>query len=85
MESPGRARARKQSYEALLRGATPNQLSKLDDLLLVDRHLYLIPATGRIRIGDLEAAARDGVAITDVETLEITALEDSEIVLVDVA
>ncbi|HVR91958.1 MAG TPA: pirin family protein [Novosphingobium sp.] len=50
-----------------------------------DRHLYLVPATGRVRIGEVEAAARDGVAITDVETLELTALEDSEIVLVDVA
>ena len=49
------------------------------------RHLYLVPATGRVRIGEVEAAARDGVAITDVETLEITALEDSEVVLVDAA
>ncbi len=30
-------------------------------------------------------AARDGAAISDIETLRVTALEDSEIVLVDVA
>lgn len=52
------------------------------------RHAYIVPATGRIRIdtenGDgVEAAARDGVAITDIEVIEITALEDSELVLVD--
>lgn len=50
-----------------------------------DRHLYLVPATGRVRIGEVEAKARDGVAITDVTTMEITALEDSELVLVDAA
>jgi redox-sensitive bicupin YhaK (pirin superfamily) len=48
-----------------------------------DRHAYLVPATGRIRVGEVEAAARDGLAITDVETLTITALEDSELVLVE--
>ncbi len=50
-----------------------------------DRHLYLVPATGKIRIGDVEANARDGVAITQQESITITALEDSEIVLVDAA
>jgi quercetin 2,3-dioxygenase len=50
-----------------------------------DRHLYLVPASGRVRIGEIEAAARDGVAITGVAALELTALEDSELVLVDTA
>lgn len=50
-----------------------------------DRHLYLVPATGRIRIGDVEANARDGVAVTGEDSLTLTALEDSEIVLVDAA
>jgi len=49
------------------------------------RHAYLVPATGRIRVGDVEAAARDGVAITDLAEITVTALEDSELVLVDVA
>ncbi|MXO85082.1 hypothetical protein GRI38_03455 [Altererythrobacter aurantiacus] len=48
-----------------------------------DRHLYLVPATGSIRIEDVEAKARDGVAITDRESVTVTALEDAEIVLVD--
>jgi len=50
-----------------------------------DRHLYLVPATGKVRIGEVEANARDGVAITQVDRIEITALNDSEIVLVDAA
>jgi len=49
------------------------------------RHLYLVPATGKVRIGDVEAVARDGVAITSLAEVTITALEDSEVVLVDAA
>ena len=50
-----------------------------------ERHLYLVPATGSIRIDDVEAEARDGVAITQKDSITITALEDSELVLVDAA
>ena len=50
-----------------------------------DRHLYLVPATGSIRLGDIEARARDGLAITKEDSITITALEDSELVLVDAA
>lgn len=50
-----------------------------------DRHLYLVPATGKVRVDDVEANARDGVAITQLEQVTITALEDSEVVLVDAA
>ena len=50
-----------------------------------DRHAYLVPASGRIRIGEVEANARDGVAITGQDEIVITALEDAELVLVDAA
>ena len=50
-----------------------------------DRHLYLVPATGKVRIGNIEANARDGVAITALDSVTITAIEDSEVVLVDAA
>ena len=50
-----------------------------------DRHLYLVPATGRVRIGEVEANARDGVAITGESAIAVTALEDAELVLVDAA
>ena len=49
------------------------------------RHLYLVPATGKVRVGDVEANARDGVAVTALPAITITAIEDSEIVLVDAA
>ncbi|ABC63770.1 pirin family protein [Erythrobacter litoralis] len=49
------------------------------------RHLYLVPATGKVKVEDVEAKARDGVAITRQDSVTITALEDSELVLVDAA
>lgn len=49
------------------------------------RHAYLVPATGRVQVGEVEARARDGLAITGLETITVTALEDAELVLVDVA
>ena len=60
---------------------------KAGDIVAYDtsaaRHLYLVPATGRIRIGEAEVNARDGVAISGLPLIEVTALEDSELVLVD--
>jgi redox-sensitive bicupin YhaK (pirin superfamily) len=50
-----------------------------------DRRAYLVPATGAIRIDDVQVNARDGAAISDVEVIRITAIQDSEIVLVDAA
>lgn len=49
------------------------------------RRAYLVPATGAIEIEGQRVNARDGAAIKDQENLTITALEDSEIVLVDAA
>ncbi|MWV28617.1 pirin family protein [Aurantiacibacter rhizosphaerae] len=44
---------------------------------------YLVPATGKLEIDGEVADARDGVAIADLDTLRVKALEDSEVVLVD--
>jgi len=49
------------------------------------RHSYLVAATGKISIGDVEAQARDGVAITGLDSFTVTAIEDAELVLVDAA
>jgi len=46
------------------------------------RHLYLVPS-GRVRVNGVEAAPRDGVAITGEQRIEIAAEDDSELVLVD--
>jgi quercetin 2,3-dioxygenase len=49
------------------------------------RHLYLVPAAGKVEINGISVNARDGVAIRDEAALKITALENSELVLVDAA
>jgi redox-sensitive bicupin YhaK (pirin superfamily) len=49
------------------------------------RHLYLVPAAGKIDVNGVNVNARDGLAISDERELRITALEDSELVLVDAA
>jgi len=49
------------------------------------RHLYLVPATGRVEVNGVSVSARDGAAIRNETKLTITALEDSELVLVDAA
>mgnify|MGYP000935796840 FL=1 len=49
------------------------------------RKVYLVPASGRIEINGVVAAAGDGVAISDESLLKVRAQQDSEIVLVDVA
>ncbi len=49
------------------------------------RKVYLVPATGQIKINGVVANAGDGVAVRDEEVLTVSASEDSEVVLVDVA
>jgi quercetin 2,3-dioxygenase len=49
------------------------------------RHLYLVPAAGCVEVNGVRVNARDGAAIRDEARLTITALEDSELVLVDAA
>jgi redox-sensitive bicupin YhaK (pirin superfamily) len=49
------------------------------------RNLYLVPATGAVEINGVRVNARDGAAVRDESRLKITALEDSELVLVDAA
>jgi redox-sensitive bicupin YhaK (pirin superfamily) len=44
-----------------------------------------VPAVGSVEVNGVFANARDGVAIRDEAKLKITALEDSELVLVDAA
>jgi quercetin 2,3-dioxygenase len=71
--------------EARVLGATLKKGETTDYALGSDRHAYLVPATGRIEINGVAANARDGVAISDTETLTVTALEDAELVMVDAA
>ena len=47
------------------------------------RHQYLVSASGRIRVNGREAQAKDGVAITGLDQIEVEAVDDAEIVMVD--
>lgn len=69
--------------EARLVAATLHAGQSVDYVLGAERKGYLVPATGKIAVNGVEANARDGLAIADLDTITITALEDSEIVLVD--
>jgi quercetin 2,3-dioxygenase len=48
------------------------------------RNAYLVPATGKILLGGHTISAGDGCAVRYQPTLSIEAIEDSEIILVDV-
>nr|WP_047167238.1 pirin family protein [Sphingomonas sp. Y57] len=50
-----------------------------------DRKAYLVATEGRIEVNGVPANPRDGVAIADLDTIEVKAIDDAEIVLVDVA
>lgn len=50
-----------------------------------NRNAYLVPALGSVTIDGIRVNTRDGAAIRDIDALHITALEDSEILLVDAA
>lgn len=71
--------------DARVVGATLKAGETVTYPLARDRRAYLVPATGAVEIGGVRAGARDGVAISDLDGLTVTALEDSEIVLVDAA
>ncbi|GAA4643395.1 pirin family protein [Pontixanthobacter gangjinensis] len=71
--------------DAKVLGATIKAGESVTYTTETSRHLYLVPATGLIRIEDVEAKARDGVAITQQDSITITAVEDAELVLVETA
>ncbi len=71
--------------DARVAGATIKACESAEYALGKGRRGYLVAAAGAVEIDGVRVNARDGVAIKDVEILKVTALEDSEIVLVDAA
>ncbi len=71
--------------DARVLGVTLKAGETTEYALGADRHAYLVPATGAITVNGVSIGARDGAAIQKEEILSISALEDSEIVLVDAA
>ena len=71
--------------DARVVGATLKAGETADYPLGNERRAYLVPATGAVEIEGVRVGARDGAAISDLDTLRVTALEDSEVVFVDAA
>jgi len=71
--------------DARVLGATLEAGERVSLTLDPARHAYLVPASGALEVGGVRIEARDGAAITDVAEVEIVALEDAEVVLVDAA
>ncbi|GFZ94174.1 pirin-like protein [Elstera cyanobacteriorum] len=71
--------------DARVVGATLKAGETAEYHLGANRRAYLVPAVGVVEIAGQRVNARDGAAISELETVTITALEDSEIVLVDAA
>jgi len=70
---------------ARMAAATLQAGQHTDYPLGTERKAYLVAASGSIEVNGVTAQARDGIAISDVEVIRVTALEDSEVILVDVA
>jgi redox-sensitive bicupin YhaK (pirin superfamily) len=47
------------------------------------RHSYMVPVNGAVEVNGVRADARDGVAVTGEARIEIRAIDDTQIVLVD--
>lgn len=74
---PLRARAR-------VLGATLRAGEQADYPLQAGRYAYLVPARGAVEVNGVRLEARDGAAIRDESLLRVVAIEDAELVLVDV-
>jgi Pirin-related protein len=71
--------------DARVAGATLKKGETAEYKLGASRHGYLVAAVGAVEVNGVTVNHRDGAAISEVETLSVKALEDSEIVLVDAA
>ncbi len=71
--------------DARVLGATLKAGQSLTYGLGASRNAYLVPALGIVEVNGVRLEARDGAAITQEDSLTITALEDAELVMVDAA
>jgi redox-sensitive bicupin YhaK (pirin superfamily) len=63
--------------------ATLKRGETVEYALAARRHGYLVPASGAVELNGVRIDARDGAAFKDVANIRITAIEDSELVMVD--
>lgn len=71
--------------DARVLGATLKAGETADYPLTPERHAYLVSAKGAVEVNGVRLDPRDGAAITGETALRLTALQDSEVVLVDAA
>jgi redox-sensitive bicupin YhaK (pirin superfamily) len=82
---PGDADALPIRTDARVLGATLKAGESVEYPLGADRHGYLVPASGAVTVNGVRLDTRDGAAISGEAALEVVALEDAELVLVDAA
>ncbi len=69
--------------DATLYGATLPAGTVVTHRFADGRSGYLVPATGAVSVNGQHVGARDGLAIAGEDTIELTAIEDSELLLAD--
>jgi quercetin 2,3-dioxygenase len=69
--------------DAKVLGATFTKGQTIEYEVGEGRYLYLVPTLGQVLVNGLKINARDGAAIKNVHQLIVTAVKDSEFVLVD--
>lgn len=73
------------NVDGAVMAATLKKGQTLTQPLAKGRAAYLVPAKGAITVNGIAAGARDGVAIREEEAITITAQDDAELVMVEVA
>ncbi|MEO6926126.1 MAG: pirin family protein [Rhodanobacter sp.] len=81
--SPGDGDALPLRVDARVSGATLKAGESIVHTLDAARYAYLVPSTGVVDVNGTRIETRDGAAIRDEPELRITAIEDTELVLVD--
>jgi hypothetical protein len=71
--------------DARVLGATLKSGEVAEYRLAPGRRAYLVPAKGAVEVNGVSIEARDGAAIEDEGVVAVTALDDAEIVMVDVS
>jgi quercetin 2,3-dioxygenase len=71
--------------DARVSGATLQSGTQTSYPLAAGKKAYLVSARGRVTVNGIEIQSRDGAAISAEACIEITALDDAELVLVETA
>ena len=69
--------------DARVLGCSLRSGQSVDYALRPGRHAYLVPASGAVTVNGLRIEEGDGAAIRDEAVLQLTAVDDAELVLVD--